>query len=120
MCGEVKMVTYGRGLWGVSAIICLVSADASGVLSREWAPLQPYGTDAQVRQCVADMQASLHGRSILGSRDTASYIQSRGFLDDRVGVTEYDLLVSRCLGGVYRRYADQSPRRRTETAKRRR
>src|SRR5437660_7500028 len=77
------------------------------------------GHDAELRQCVADMQASLHGRSILGSRDTAAYIQSRGWLEGRVGVTEYDVLVWRCQAEIYRRHADQSQRRRTVTAKRR-
>jgi hypothetical protein len=77
------------------------------------------GYEAELRRCVADIQASLHGRSILGSRDTAAYIQSRGFLEGRVGVTEYDLLVSRCQAEIYRRHADQSQRRRTATAKRR-
>jgi hypothetical protein len=78
------------------------------------------GHEAELRQCVADLLASLHGRSILGSRDTAAYIQSRGFLDDRVGVTEYDVLVSRCQGEIYRRHASQSQQRGTGTAKRRR
>jgi hypothetical protein len=78
------------------------------------------GYETALRQCVADLQASLHGRSILGSRDTAEYIQSRGFLEDRVGITEYDVLVSHCQADINRRYVDQPRRRGTATGKRRR
>jgi hypothetical protein len=44
------------------------------------APSQPYGTPDEQRQCVSDMEASLNGQSILGSRDTSEYIQDLGNL----------------------------------------
>ena len=62
---------------------------------RDQAADEPYGTNAQVQQCVASMEARLNGRSILGSRDTAAYIQDRGNLED-MGLTEYDVMVGRC------------------------
>jgi len=66
-------------------------------------PIEPYGTDVEVQKCVMDMEAHLHGRSILGSRDTAAYIQDRGNLDD-MGLTEYDVMVGRCRNKFVRRY----------------
>ena len=63
----------------------------------------PYGTPAQQQQCVANMEASLHGRSVLGSRDTPEYIQDRGNLDS-MGMTEYDVLVGRCMTKLYHQY----------------
>jgi hypothetical protein len=48
-------------------------------------------------------EASLHGRSILGSRDTAMYIQDRGHLDD-MGLTDYDVMVGRCMDKFFRRF----------------
>jgi len=77
------------------------------------------GHDAELRQCVADMQASLHGRSILGSRDTAAYIQYRGWLENKVGVTEYDVMVGHCQAEIYRRHATQLQQSRTGAAKHR-
>ena len=74
------------------------------------------GHHAELRQCVADIQASLHGRSILGPRGTAAYIQARSKIEDQIGITEYDLMVSHCQGDIYR----QSQRSRPQTAKRRR
>jgi hypothetical protein len=65
--------------------------------------IEPYGTDAEVQQCVMKMEASLNGRSILGSRDTAAYIQDRGNLDD-MGLTEYDVMVGRCRNNFFHRY----------------
>ena len=50
------------------------------------------GQDAELRRCVAD---ALHGRSILGSRDTVGYIQYRSKLES-LGVTEYDAMVGHC------------------------
>ena len=89
---------------GVIPVVCVVLASASGaLLSRERVPLQPYGTDAEIRQCVADMEASLHGRSILGPRGTAEYIQSRGILEAR-RITEYELMVDRCRSMFFHRY----------------
>jgi hypothetical protein len=77
--------------------------------------------DGELRQCVANLQASLHGRSILGPRGTAAYIQARGRLENQIGITEYDVLVSHCQAEIYRRHANQLPQQpRTQTAKRRR
>jgi hypothetical protein len=75
-----------------------VTASASGRVS-----IEPYGTDVEVQQCVANMQGSLSGRSILGSRDTAAYIQDLGNLDD-MGLTEYDVMVGRCRNKFFHRY----------------
>jgi hypothetical protein len=74
------------------------------------------GQDAELRQCVAD---ALHGRSILGSRDTVGYILYRSKLES-MGVTEYDVMVDRCQAEIYRRHANQPQRPPTGTAKRRR
>src|SRR5262249_11097734 len=97
MCSAVAKMRFVCA----AVILAAVSTPAAG----------QNGYEAALRQCVADIQASLHGRSILGSRDTAEYIQSRGFLEDRVGVTEYDLLVWRCQAEINRRHVDRSPRR---------
>ena len=77
------------------------------------------GYDTELRQCVADIQASLHGRSILGSRDTVGYILYRSKLES-MGVTEYDAMVGHCQAEIYRRHANQPQRPPTGTAKRRR
>ena len=74
------------------------------------------GQDAELRRCVAD---ALHGRSILGSRDTVGYIQYRSKLES-LGVTEYDAMVGHCQAEIYRRHANQPQRPPTGTAKRRR
>ena len=101
----------GHDPWGVIAVVCVVLASASGaLLSRERVPLQPYGTDAEIRQCVADMEASLHGRSILGPRGTAAYIQELGVLRSR-RMREYDLMVDRCRNMFHQRYIGSSERR---------
>jgi len=76
-------------------------AEAASASSRM--PIEPYGTNAQVQQCVASMEARLNGRSILGSRDTAAYIQDRGNLDD-MGFTEYDVMVGRWRDKFFQRY----------------
>jgi hypothetical protein len=108
--GEAKMARC-HGPWGVTAVVCTVLASACGVLlSRERVPLQPYGTDAEIRQCVADTEASLHGRSILGPRGTAEYIQSLGILRAR-RIREYDLMVDRCRSMFYHRYSGSFERR---------
>jgi hypothetical protein len=49
------------------------------------------------------MEAGLHGQSILGSRDTSEYIQDRGNLDS-MGMTEYDVMVGRCMDRIYHKY----------------
>jgi hypothetical protein len=93
--GEAKMARC-HGPWGVTIVVCAVLASAWGVLlARERVPHQPYGTDAEIRQCVANTEASLHGRSILGPRGTAEYIQSLGILSAR-RTREYDIMVDRC------------------------
>lgn len=84
----------------LAAVVCTVLASAGGALAREQAP---YGTDAEVVQCVANMRAALRGASILGSRDTAAFIQDQGFLED-LGVTEYDVMVGRCRTRFFHRY----------------
>src|SRR5437016_6077304 len=78
------------------------------------------GRDAELRQCLTNIQASLHGRSILGPRGTAAYIQARSRLEDQIGVTEYDVMVWHCQGEIYRRHANQSQRSPPQAAKRRR
>jgi hypothetical protein len=105
MCNAVAMARFVC----TAIVLGAVSAPAAG----------QNGYEAELRKCVADIQASLHGRSIFGSRDTAAYIQSRGWVEDKLGVTEYDLMVSHCMAEINRRHADQSPRRRPATAKRR-
>jgi hypothetical protein len=81
----------------IIAVACTVLASASGALSsKERAPHRPYGTAAEIQKCVANLQASLRRKSILGSRDTAAYVQHRGYLESRMGVTEYDVMVNRC------------------------
>ena len=89
--------------WSVVAV-ALYALGVSGAATKEGAPpLRPYGTSAEIQQCVADMQASPHGRSILGSRDTAAYIQDRGFAE-YLGYTEYDLMVDRCRTRFFHRF----------------
>jgi hypothetical protein len=99
----------GRGLSRIAIILAAASlAPATG----------QSGYEAELRKCVADMQASLHGRSILGSRDTAAYIQEQGGLENKLGVTEYDVIVGHCQAETYRRHANQSQRSPAQTAKR--
>ena len=84
--------------------ICVAAAFAANAKDQGGRiPIAPYGTDAEIRQCVADKEASLNGRSILGSRDTAIYIQDRANLDD-MGMTEYGVMVDRCRTMFFRRY----------------
>ena len=94
----------------MAIILGAVSAPAAG----------QNGSEAELRQCLADLEASLHGRSILGPRGTAADFQSRGWLEGRLGITEYDVMVWRCQAEIYRRHVDQSQGRRVPTAKRRR
>jgi len=75
-----------------------------GSASAALAASPPQGTPAQQQQCVANMEASLHGRSVLGSRDTSIYIQSLGGVDN-MGMTEYDIMVGRCMAQLYRQHA---------------
>jgi hypothetical protein len=88
----------------IAAVVCVVLGSGWKLLAREQARLQPYGTDAEVVQCVVNMRAALHGASILGSRDTAAYIQDRSFLEDNLGINEYDVMVDRCRTRFFHRY----------------
>jgi len=83
--------------------IALSVAVILGTVSSALAASPPQGTPAQQQRCVANMEASLHGRSVLGSRDTAIYIQSLGGIDN-MGVTEYDIMVGRCMTQLYHQY----------------
>jgi len=83
--------------------VALCVAIILGTVSSALAASPPQGTPAQQQQCVANMEASLHGRSVLGSRDTPEYIQDRGNLDS-MGMTEYDVLVGRCMTKLYHQY----------------
>jgi hypothetical protein len=83
--------------------VALCLAIILGTASPSLAAGAPYGTPAQQQQCVANMEASLHGRSVLGSRDTSEYIQDRGNLDS-MGMTEYDVMVGRCMDQLYHQY----------------
>ena len=38
------------------------------------------------------------------ARGTAAYIQDRGYLEQNVGVTEYDVMVGRCMTRFFHRY----------------
>ena len=99
-----------------TAFVCMAI-----IFGAAWAPaVGQNGHDAELRQCVADIQASLHGRSILGPRGTAAYIQARGKLEGLIGITEYDVMVSHCQSEIYRRHANKSERSPPQTAKRRR
>jgi len=74
-------------------------------LARTAMPTEPYGTAAQQAQCVADMEASLHGQSPFADpRGTPEYFQDRGFLEGVVGMTEYDVMVGRCMRKFYHQY----------------
>ena len=89
--------------WCIIIAVCAVLGSASGVLSRERAPLEPYGTDAEIRQCVIDTEAALRKRPNLGFRDTVELIQYRQKLE-KIGITEYDVTVARCRNAFFRRY----------------
>jgi hypothetical protein len=97
-CGAIEYVS-----WCVIVAVCTVLGSASGVLSRERAPLEPYGTDAEIRQCVMDTEAALRKRPNLGFRDTVELIQYRQKLE-KIGITEYDVTVARCRNAFFRRY----------------
>jgi hypothetical protein len=82
----------------------IILGTASPVLAnRSSGPTEPYGTAAQQQQCVADMEAALHGDSILGHRGTSSYIQSLGGAE-WMGMTEYDIMVGRCMDKLYHQH----------------
>ena len=98
LCCAIEYVT-----WGLIVAVCAVLSSAFEVLSRERAPLEPYGTDAEIRQCVIDTEAALRKRSNLGFRDTVELIQYRQKLE-KIGITEYDVTVARCRNAFFRRY----------------
>jgi hypothetical protein len=83
--------------------VAIIISTASAALANSPIPMEPYGSVAEQWQCLADKEASLHGRSVLGSRDTSAYIQDRGNLDS-MGLTEQDVLVGRCMTKFYHRY----------------
>ena len=97
-CGAMEYMT-----WCIIVAGCTVLGSASEGLSRERAPLEPYGTDAEIRQCVMDTEAALRKRSNLGFRDTVELIQYRQKLA-KIGITEYDVTVARCRTGFFHRY----------------
>src|SRR5215475_308768 len=84
----------------IALCVAITMSTSSTVLAWTSAPTESYGTPAEQQQCVANMEASLHGQSPLGSRDTSAYIQDRGNLDS-MGMTEYDVLVGRCMDRIY-------------------
>jgi hypothetical protein len=85
----------------MNAALCI--AIVLGTASPALAASPPQGTPAEQQRCVANMESSLHGNSILGSRDGSSYIQSWGGMDNE-GMTEYDIMVGRCMTQLYHRY----------------
>ena len=91
-------------IWSVAAVVLHALGGVSEAAAKGGAPLEPYGTNAEIQRCVVNMEASLHGRSVLGSRDTAAYIQDRSFLEDNLGLREYDVMVDRCRTRFFRRY----------------
>ena len=85
-----------------TVVLWTIWSSASVAVPTERVPREPYGT-AELQQCVANMQASLGARSILGSRDTAGYIQDLGNLES-MGQTEYGVMVGRCQERLFHRY----------------
>jgi hypothetical protein len=88
---------YANGCitWSVVAVALYALGGASGARANG---------GARVQQCVTNMEASLHGRSILGPRGTAEYIQDLGYLENHLGLREYDLMVDRCKTRFFHRY----------------
>jgi hypothetical protein len=97
----VLLATVILGSVAVSSGV-FARGEASGV-GKEGAPLHPYGTDAEIQQCVTNTEASLEKRSILSSGDTAVHIQDRGVLED-LGAAEYGVMVGRCMARFFHRY----------------
>jgi hypothetical protein len=75
----------------------------SVALARSSGPTEPYGTPAEQEQCMANIEAGLHGSSVLGPRGTPEYFQDRGNLDSE-GLTEEDLILWRCMNQFYHQY----------------
>ena len=84
-------------------VVALFLGATSVALARTPVPTEPYGTAAEQEQCIADTEAGLHGRSVLGPRGTPEYFQDRGNLDSE-GLTEEDLILWRCMNQFYHRY----------------
>jgi hypothetical protein len=93
----------------LAAAVAILLGGAYGALAKELPSLQPYGSNGEIVQCVANMRASLHGASILGPRGTAAFIQDQGYLES-LGYTEYDLMVDRCRTRFFQRYNRASGR----------
>ena len=83
--------------------VAMLLGAAAPALASVAAPTEPYGTPAEQQQCVSQLEASLHGRSILGSRNGPGYIQDLGNLES-MGLTEYDVMVGRCMEKLYKEY----------------
>jgi hypothetical protein len=87
----------------VALCIALILVATSSALAKSPVPTEPYGTPAEQEQCMANMEAGLHGRSVLGPRGTPEYFQDRGNLDS-MGITEDDIILWRCMNQLYHRY----------------
>jgi hypothetical protein len=87
----------GSIVWAVVGILWAVSTGASTAQARDRVFTKPHGTPAEIQQCVSKIEGSLHGRSILGSGDMSAYWQDRWNLEEDMGLTEYDVMVSRCI-----------------------
>jgi hypothetical protein len=83
--------------------VALMLGTTSLALAKVPVPTEPYGSPAQQAQCMANIEAGLQGRSILGSRDTPEYYQDRGNLDSE-GLTEEDLILWRCMNQFYHQW----------------
>jgi hypothetical protein len=83
--------------------VALILGTTSLALAKTPAPTEPYGTDAEQTQCIANTEAGLHGSSVLGPRGTPEYYQDRGNLDSE-GLTEEDLILWHCMNKFYHRY----------------
>jgi hypothetical protein len=87
----------------LAVCVVLTLGAASAALAKMPTPTEPYGTAAEQEQCMANMEAHLHGRSPLGPRGTPEYFEDRGNLDS-MGFTEEDLILWRCMNQFYHRY----------------
>jgi hypothetical protein len=98
-----RSLAMGRIARGTTAVLWSIWSSASAALPSERASLEPYGTHAEIQQCVANLKASLGAQSVLGSRDTSAFIQDLGNLES-MGLTEYNVMVGRCKDRFFRRY----------------
>jgi len=51
-------------IWSVAAVVLHALGGVSEAAAKGGAPLEPYGTNAEIQRCVVNMEASLHGRSV--------------------------------------------------------